>query len=104
MKKYMALLLALCLLAGGCGKKQEPRATVPPAFTEKATEAPTQPEPTEPPTTVPRTTPVRVMGDRVPVIRRLLSRGTTLEVTGYEDTLAQVTADGNGSPLPALSR
>ena len=66
MKKYMALLLALCLLAGGCGKKQEPEPAVTPAFTEEATEAPTQPEPTEPPTTAPQTTPVRYSPGRAP--------------------------------------
>ena len=101
MKKYMALLLTLCLLAGGCGKKQEPEPAVTPAFTEQATEAPTQPETTEPPTTLPQTTPVRVMGDRVPVVRRLLSRGTSLEVTGYEEALAQVTANGDRGGVEA---
>ena len=50
MKKYMLLLLALCLLTAGCGKGQEAPTTEPPA-----SEAPAIQE-TEPETTVPETT------------------------------------------------
>ena len=92
MKKYMLLLLALCLLTAGCGKEQE--APEPPASTAPTTQAPetTAPEPTVPETTAPKTTETQVMGDRIPVIRLLLEQGTTLEVTGYEETFAKVTA------------
>ena len=92
MKKYMALLLALCLLTAGCGKEQE--APESPASTAPTTQAPetTAPEPTVPETTAPKTTESFVMGDRIPVIRLLLEQGTTLEVTGYEETYAKVTA------------
>ena len=92
MKKYIALLLALCLLTAGCGKEQE--APEPPASTAPTTEATetTAPEPTVPETTAPKTTETQVMGDRIPVIRELLEQGTTLEVTGYEETFAKVTA------------
>ena len=92
MKKYMALLLALCLLTAGCGKEQE--APEPPASTASTTQAPetTAPEPTVPETTAPKTTETQVMGDRIPVIRLLLQQGTTLEVTGYEEAFAKVTA------------
>lgn len=94
MKKYMALLLALCLLAAGCTKPQEPEQNPTPATTEQETEAPTEPEPSEQETTAPQTTPVRVVGDRIPVIRLFLDRETSLEVTGYEDTWARVKTDG----------
>ena len=92
MKKYIALLLALCLLTAGCGKGQE--APEPPASTAPTTQAPetTAPEPTVPETTAPKTTESFVMGDRIPVIRELLEQGTTLEVTGYEEAFAKVTA------------
>ncbi len=92
MKKYIALLLALCLLTAGCGKEQE--APEPPASTAPATQATetTAPEPTVPETTAPKTTETQVMGDRIPVIRELLEQGTTLEVTGYEEAFAKVTA------------
>ena len=39
MKKYIALLLALCLLTAGCGKKQEAPTTEPPASTAPTTQA-----------------------------------------------------------------
>ena len=90
MKKYMALLLALCLLTAGCGKKQEAPTTEPPASTAPTT--PATEETTVPETTAPKTTETQVMGDRIPVIRLLLQQGTTLEVTGYEETYAKVTA------------
>ena len=92
MKKYIALLLALCLLTAGCGKEQE--APEPPASTASTTQATetTAPEPTVPETTAPKTTETQVMGDRIPVIRELLEQGTTLEVTGYEEAFAKVTA------------
>ncbi len=89
MKKYMALLLALCLLTAGCGKGQEAPTTEPPASTAPVTQ---ETETTVPETTAPKTTESLVMGDRIPVIRLLLQQGTTLEVTGYEETYAKVTA------------
>ena len=94
MKKYMALLLALCLLTAGCGKGQEAPATEPSASTAPTTQAaePTAPETTVPETTAPKTTESFVMGDRIPVISLLLQQGTALEVTGYEETYAKVTA------------
>ena len=88
MKKYMALLLALCLLTAGCGKGQEAPTTEPPASTAPVTQ---ETETTVPETTAPKTTESFVMGDRIPVIRLLLEQGTTLEVTGYEETYAKVT-------------
>ena len=91
MKKYLLLLLALCLLTAGCGKGQEAPTEAPPASTAPATQA-TEPETTAPETTAPKTREVRVMGDHIPVIRLLLQQGETLEVTGYEGTLAKVTA------------
>ena len=91
MKKYMALLLALCLLTAGCGKKQEAPTTEPPASTAPTTQE-IEPETTVPETTAPKTTETQVMGDRIPVIRLLLQQGTALEVTGYEETYAKVTA------------
>ena len=91
MKKYLLLLLALCLLTAGCGKGQEAPTEAPPASTAPATQA-TEPETTAPETTAPKTREVQVMGDHIPVIRLLLRQGETLEVTGYEGTLAKVTA------------
>ena len=91
MKKYILLLLALCLLTAGCGKGQEAPTEAPPASTAPATQA-TEPETTAPETTAPKTREVQVMGDHIPVIRLLLEGGQTLEVTGYEGTLAIVTA------------
>ena len=91
MKKYILLLLALCLLTAGCGKGQEAPTTEPSA-SEAATIQATEPETTVPETTAPKTREVQVMGDRIPVIRLLLEGGQTLEVTGYEKTLAKVTA------------
>ena len=90
MKKYMALLLALCLLTAGCGKGQEAPTTEPPAASTAPTTQATE-ETTVPETTAPKTTESFVMGDRIPVIRLLLEQGTTLEVTGYEETYAKVT-------------
>ena len=92
MKKLIALLLALCLLTAGCGKEQE--APEPPASTASTTQdtETTAPETTVPETTAPKTTETQVMGDRIPVIRELLEQGTTLEVMGYEETFAKVTA------------
>ena len=92
MKKYIALLLALCLLTAGCGKGQEAPTTEPPASTAPTTQE-TAPETTAPETTAPKTREVQVMGDRIPVIRLLLEGGQTLEVTGYEGTYAKVTAE-----------
>ena len=94
MKKYLLLLLALCLLTAGCGKGQEAPTEAPPASTAPATQA-TEPETTAPETTAPKTREVQVMGDHIPVIRLLLQQGETLEVTGYEGTLAKVTAGEN---------
>ena len=91
MKKYMALLLALCLLTAGCGNGQEAPTTEPPASQTPTTQA-TEPETTAPETTAPKTREVQVTGDHIPVIRLLLRQGETLEVTGYEGTLAKVTA------------
>ena len=91
MKKYLLLLLALCLLTAGCGKGQEAPTTEPPA-SEAATIQETESETTAPETTAPKTREVQVMGDHIPVIRLLLQQGETLEVTGYEGTLAKVTA------------
>ena len=91
MKKYLLLLLALCLLTAGCGKGQEAPTTEPPA-SEAPTIQETEPETTVPETTAPKTREVQVMGDHIPVIRLLLQQGQTLEVTGYEGTLAKVTA------------
>lgn len=91
MKKYI-VLLALCLLTAGCAK-QEPPATEPPA-TAAATTQPTEPEVTVPETTAPKTTPVQVMGDNIPVIRRLLQQGETMEVTGYDGSFAKVKGEG----------
>ena len=93
MKKYMLLLLALCLLTAGCGKGQEAPTEAPPASTAPATQA--TEETTAPETTAPKTREVQVMGDHIPVIRLLLQQGETLEVTGYEGTLAKVTAGEN---------
>ena len=39
MKKYLLLLLALCLLTAGCGKEQEAPTTEPPASEAPATQA-----------------------------------------------------------------
>ena len=91
MKKYLLLLLALCLLTAGCGKGQEAPTTEPPA-SEAPTIQETEPETAAPETTAPKTREVQVMGDHIPVIRLLLRQGETLEVTGYEGTLAKVTA------------
>ena len=91
MKKYLLLLLALCLLTAGCGKGQEAPTTEPPA-SEAPTIQATEPETTAPETTAPKTREVQVMGDHIPVIRLLLQQGQTLEVTGYEGTYAKVTA------------
>ena len=90
MKKYLLLLLALCLLTAGCGKGQEAPTEAPPASTAPATQA--TEETTAPETTAPKTREVQVMGDHIPVIRLLLQQGETLEVTGYEETFAKVTA------------
>ena len=88
MKKYIALLLALCLLTAGCGKGQEaPTEAASTAPTTQATEETTVPE-----TTAPKTRETQVMGDSIPVIRLLLQQGQTLKVTGYEGTDAKVTA------------
>lgn len=96
MKKYIALLLALCLLTAGCGKKQE-APTAPPASTAAPSTEATEPEPTTPETTAPKTSSVRVMGDNIPVIRALLKKGTSLEVTGYDGSYAKGTApEGEG--------
>ena len=81
MKKYLLLLLALCLLTAGCGKGQEAPTTEPPA-SEAPTIQETEPETTVPETRAPKTREVQVMGDRIPVIRLLLQQGQTLEVTG----------------------
>ncbi len=94
MKKYLLLLLALCLLTAGCGKGQEAPTEAPPASTAPAAQA-TEPETSAPETTAPKTREVQVMGDHIPVIRLLLQQGETLEVTGYEGTLAKVTAGEN---------
>ena len=91
MKKYLLLLLALCLLTAGCGKGQEAPTTEPPASEAPAIQE-TEPETTVPETTAPKTREVQVMGDHIPVIRLLLQQGQTLEVTGYEGTYAKVTA------------
>lgn len=91
MKKYIALLLALCLLAAGCGKTRE-APTEPPAPTAAPTTEATEPESTAPETRAPKTTLVRVMGDHIPVIRLLLKKGSSLEVTGYDGSYAKVTA------------
>ena len=91
MKKYMLLLLTLCLLTAGCGKGQEAPTTEPPASEAPAIQE-TEPETTAPETTAPKTREVQVMGDHIPVIRLLLQQGQTLEVTGYEGTYAKVTA------------
>ena len=61
MKKYMALLLALCLLTAGCGRGQEAPTTEPPASTAPTTQE-TVPETTAPETTAPKTREVQVMG------------------------------------------
>lgn len=90
MKKYLLLLLVLCLLTAGCGKGQEAPTEAPPASTAPATQA--TEETTAPETTAPKTREVQVMGDHIPVIRLLLQQGETLEVTGYERTLAKVKA------------
>lgn len=92
MKKYLLLLLALCLLTAGCGKGQETPTTEPPASTAPTTQE-TAPETTAPETTAPKTREVQVMGDHIPVIRLLLQQGETLEVAGYEGTYAKVTAE-----------
>ena len=47
MKKYLLLLLALCLLTAGCGKGQEAPTTEPPASTAPTTQE-TVPETTAP--------------------------------------------------------
>ncbi len=91
MKKYLLLLLALCLLTAGCGKGQEAPTTEPPA-SEAPTIQETEPETTAPETTAPKSREVQVMGDHIPVIRLLLEGGQTLEVTGYEGAYAKVTA------------
>lgn len=91
MKKYLLLLLALCLLTAGCGKGQEAPTEAPPA-SEAPTIQETEPETTVPETTAPKTREVQVMGDHIPVIRLLLEGGQTLEVTGYEGAYAKVTA------------
>ena len=77
MKKYLLLLLALCLLTAGCGKGQEAPTTEPPASTAPATQT-TEPETTAPETRAPKTREVQVMGDHIPVIRLLLQQGETL--------------------------
>ena len=73
MKKYLLLLLALCLLTGGSGKGQEAPTAEPPA-SETPTVQETEPETTVPETTAPKTREVQVMGDRIPVIRLLLQQ------------------------------
>ena len=78
MKKYMLLLLTLCLLTASCGKGQEANTTEPPAPEApaiQATEETTAPETTAPETTAPKTREVQVIGDRIPVIRLLLEGG-----------------------------
>ena len=65
MKKYLLLLLALCLLTAGCGNGQEAPTTEPPA-SEAPTIQETEPETTAPETTAPKTREVQVMGDRIP--------------------------------------
>lgn len=93
MKKYIALLLALCLLSSGCGKRQEPTVEAPTVTEVPTTEAATQPEPTAPEATLPETTPATVMGDNIPVVRLLLPQGTAVDVTGYTGDWAKVTLD-----------
>lgn len=83
MKKYIALLLALCLLLAG-GQR---------AFAQSASEEATE-------ETLPKTTEVKVMGDRVPVIRLLLSEADTVEITGYEGRFAQVKAGQEEGQVP----
>lgn len=92
MKKYIALFLALMLFAAGCGKQEEPVTAAAPETTAAPTET-AAPETTVPETTLPKTTEVKVMGDHIPVIRLLLARGETVEVTGYESGYA-LTAGG----------
>lgn len=95
MKKYFALLLALCLILAGCGSAA-PEATQPTtAETTEATEASqpetteatqpetteaTQPEPTEPP--APETRDYTVQTDKTPAVLAILSRGQTAQVVG----------------------
>lgn len=83
MKKYIALLLALCLLLAGGQRASAQSAS------EEATEE-----------TLPKTTEVKVMGDRVPVIRLLLSEADTVEVTGYEGRFAQVKVGQEEGQVP----
>lgn len=85
MKKYIALLLALCLLMAG-GQRASAQSAAP---EESATEEP-----------LPQTTEVKVMGDRVPVIRLLLSEADMVEVTGYEGRFAQVKTEQEEGQVP----
>lgn len=91
MKKMMIfLLVAVMLLAVGCGAQQpEPAEPTVPETTIPATEAPTEP-PTEAPTEAP-TEPVPtcvnavVQVDDAPAILMLLNRGDTVDVVGEYD-------------------
>lgn len=100
MKRTIVILLTLSLLLAGCGAKQTQPAetTAATAAAETPTEASTQPpETTTPETTAPKTTPVKVMAEGIPVVRFLLARGDTAQVTGYEGDYALLTAkEGSG--------
>jgi len=96
MKKMMIfLLVAVMLLAVGCGTQQpETTETVPvPETIAPATEAPTEP-PTEPPTEAPTEAPTEpvptcmnavVQVDDAPAILMLLNRGDVVDVVGEYD-------------------
>ena len=92
MKKKIAIGLALLLLLSGCGQQEAPATEAPatqPTVPE-TTEAATAPAETEAPK--PECKEITVMGENIPLIRFFLDEGEQVEVTGYQDALAQVTA------------
>lgn len=99
MKKYIAMLLALGLLLAGC--RQKPEETAPVETTAAPTETTEATETTEPETTArePKLVTATVMGDQIPVIRLLLAKDESVQVTGYvEDFQARVqTEAGTGT-------
>lgn len=90
MKRQIAIGLALLLLLSGCGQQESPpdRTTA----AEESTEASTAPAETTAPQ--PACKDITVMGENIPLVRFFLDEGEQVEVTGYRDALARVTARG----------
>lgn len=95
MKKQIAIGFVLLLLLSGCGQQEAPATEAPatqptvPETTTQVTIAPTETE-----TPKPECKEITVMGENIPLIRFFLDEGETVEVVGYQDALARVSAKG----------